>query len=104
MRQICSTRWVNPAHASGMDSAYSAMRDDRLLAVGEHGLHQVGAGGEAVVERADAHAGPAGDLVQGDVEPALGEHLTGGRDERSRLRCASRRSGVGLVMGTLYRS
>lgn len=58
----------------------------RLLAEGELGVDQLRddlvdqrlAGGEVVVERADADPGPAGDLLQRGVQAARGEDLAGG--------------------------
>jgi hypothetical protein len=54
---------------------------EALVVALDQGLDQVVAGGEVAVERADAHAGAAGDVVERRLGAPLGEGLVSGFEQ-----------------------
>jgi len=64
------------------DEQLVGQRLELLDPVAEHGLHQVVARGEVAVQRADADAGAARDVLQRRAGVVLGERLAGGGDQR----------------------
>ena len=67
----------NASPGSGCSSANCVVGEQRLVHRFEHGLDQRLLGREVPADRADAHAGPARDLLDLGPQPELGEHGLG---------------------------
>ena len=67
-----------------------------IAASGEHRDQEIVPGGEVPIEVADGHARRAGHLLQGGVQPVLGEASRAAASRASRLRRPSLRSARGV--------